>query len=96
MDILNKLILTEITFEDYVKIHWGYSDFIGVSFLLDDNSVIDFNIDDEIDGTFFENEKDFLDGVYLDGVYFEEDEFIWNDLIIPGFPEIIKVHEWEW
>ncbi len=91
MDILNKLILTEITFEDYVKIHWGYSDFIRVSFLLDDNSVMDFYIDDGIDGTFFENEEDFLDGVY-----FEEDEFIWNDIIIPGFPEIIKVHEWEW
>ncbi len=91
MDILNKLILTEITLEDYVKIHWGYSDFIGVSFLLYDNSVMDFNINDGIDGTFFENKEDFLNGMY-----FEEDEFIWNDIIIPGFPEIIKVHEWEW
>lgn len=91
MDILNKLVLTEITFEDYVKIHWGYSDFIGVSFLLDDNSVVDFNIDDGIDGTFFENEEDFLDGMYFEG-----DEFIWNDIKIPGFPEIIGVHEWEW
>ena len=91
MDILNKLVLTEITFEDYIKIHWGYSGLTGVSFLLDDNSVIDFSIDDGIDGTFFENEEDFLDRMY-----FEEDEFIWNDIIIPGFPEIIKVHEWEW
>ena len=90
MDILNKLVLTEITFEDYVKIHWGYSDLTGVSFLLDDNSVIDFNIDDRLDETFFENEEDFLDGIY-----FEEDEFIWDDIKIPGFPEIIKVHEWE-
>ena len=91
MDILNKLVLTEITFEDFVKIHWGYSDFIGVSFLLDDNSVIDFNIDDGIDGTFFENEEDFLDEIF----YEEDDEFIWKDIIIPGFPEIIKVYEWE-
>ena len=94
MDILNKLILTEITFEDYVKIHWGYSGLTGVSFLLYDNSVMDFNIDDGIDGTFFENEEDFLDRMSLDGMYFEENEFIWNDIIIPGFPEIIKVHEW--
>ena len=91
MNILNKLVLTEITFEDYVRINWNKSNLIGVSFLLNDNSVLDFSIEDGIEGFYYENEEDFLEEMY-----YEEDLFIWDDITIAGFPEVVKIHEWEW